>query len=181
MLDGSGRTVYWGTGEHIWGPLFTNGTLRTSGVPVFHDEASYGTAYSPSGGPPNFMIPGQPELQKKLVFPSSNSTLKNWSDMDGYSYTGTTCIFLNADPGDDDHQSTTVSKLEIKIPTGLKLLLPREQFSPNGVIYVNGDLFISGILDGNLTILAEKNIYLCAKDPTNFNFLQHITTPSFLA
>ena len=41
---------------------------------------------------------------------------------------------------------------------------------PSSVIYIKGDLYISGVLDGRLTILVEGNIYISRRDPTDYNY-----------
>ncbi|MDZ7672730.1 MAG: hypothetical protein U5K53_07870 [Halanaerobiales bacterium] len=96
-----------------------------------------------------------------LEFPNSNSDLKTWAESPGgYYYQGRTCILLNGDR-----------------------LLIRNQDNPiedrplpsNGVIYVDnlnnemdkwdldsGNIFISGELNGSLTIAAQNTIYITA-------------------
>ena len=39
----------------------------------------------------------------------------------------------------------------------------------SSVIYIK-DLYISGVLDGRLTILVEGNIYITRRDPTDYNY-----------
>lgn len=167
-----GEPVYWYTGDHIWGPLHTNGTLRIWGRPTFHDRVTY------SGGLElrNWSHPeykkGPPEKVAPLVFPSSNSQLKTHALNNGYYYRGRTCILLRG------------SQLKIRNRDNPVETRP---LPPNGVIYVDGaaasgteeskwdpgtgNVFVSGELDGRLTIGAASDIYITAKDPTNFNYL----------
>lgn len=166
MLDSGGGKLYWGDGEQLRGPVFTNGTLRTIGKPVFHDDVGYavGTEYI-NGGPPIFNKANQPQKIAKLVFPSTNASLKYWGESayGGYKYSGRTCILINN------------STLKIKNKTNGDTLENRP-LPASGVIYVNGDVFVSGTLDGRLTILSEKNIYITGKDPTNFDYAAADTT-----
>lgn len=157
MKGSDGGKVYWGTGEHIKGPFFTNGTLRTIGTPIFHDRAYYCIDYKNSEGTPSFLldINYSPEKSKPLVFPSSNSELEEWALNGGYTYIGRTSILLN-EGFLNIRNKTNKDNLEV-IP------LPS-----SGVIYVDGDVFISGKLDGRLTVCSSQNIYICGKDPTNF-------------
>ncbi len=178
MLDGS-RKIYWCDGEQIHGPIHTNGYLRTMGSPAFHDRVTYTQGIDPySGVDRAIYLKGNPEKVAPLVFPTTNDQLKEWADpvRGGYFFEGRTCIYLNG------------STLKIRNPNvnngdTVTLSLPA-----SGVIYVgkgykswpkgievsgkwglnSGNVFISGTLDGRLTIAAEQDIYITGSDPTDY-------------
>lgn len=171
----SGNSVYWITGDEVWGPMHTNGTLYINGNPVFHDRVTY--SGSPpavtSGSLPVYQFPDDPQQVAQLVFPSSNSQLKTFAKLGGYYYSGRTCILLNG------------NQVTIRDQSGAAAT---KSLPPNGVIYVDGttsgskwglstgNVFVSGTLDGRLTIAAANDIYITGKDPTNYNYSAATTT-----
>ncbi|MEW6276057.1 MAG: pilus assembly PilX N-terminal domain-containing protein [Bacillota bacterium] len=162
-----GEEVWWITGDEAWGPLHTNGTLHIDGDPVFHDRVTYSVGIEERWGSNPVYEAGPPEKVAPLVFPASNSQLKTQALLNGYYYNGRTCILLNGD------------QVVIRHRDGAAETRP---LPPNGVIYVDGstsgskwdlntgNAFVSGTLDGRLTIAAAKDVYITAKDPTNFNY-----------
>jgi len=153
--------VYWGDGEQIKGPFFTNGSLLTKGSPVFYDDVLYVKNIVREGpGQPVYKKEGQPQKTEPLVFPSSNSSLAYWGEAKngGYTYKGRTCILLNG------------STLKIRNVNTNNDNISELGFPRSSVIYVKGDLYISGVLDGRLTILVDGDIYITRKDPTNYDF-----------
>lgn len=157
MRDASNNKIYWGNGEQARGPVFTNGTLRTSGTPVFHDNVTYCVGIESTGGTPDFRKEGQPVKGTPLGFPASNSNITEWakSTNGGYQYSGRTCILLNGN-------ELKIRNINVNSDEIVARPLPA-----SGVIHVDGTLFISGVLDGRLSIVTEENIYITGKDPTN--------------
>jgi Tfp pilus assembly protein PilX len=180
MVSSNG-SVYWGDGEQLYGPVHTNGYLRTMGSPTFHDRVTYTKGIRPYSGVDraDYRKIGSPEKVAPLVFPTTNDQLKEWADpgRGGYTFEGRTCIYLNG------------STLKIRNPNvnngdTITLSLPA-----SGVIYVgsgdkswprgtevsgkwglnSGNVFISGTLDGRLTIAAAQDIYITGSDPTDYN------------
>jgi hypothetical protein len=160
MKTPDGDNLYWGNGEQARGPVFTNGTLRTDGVPVFHDNVTYVTGKDFRNGSPSFLKSGQPTTGTALAFPTSNSELVYWADAarGGYKYTNRTCIYM-------DGSTLYIRNVNTSNDDKITRMLPS-----SGVIHVNGDVFISGKLDGRLTVVAEGNIFITWKDPTNFSY-----------
>lgn len=171
MKDASGASVYWGDGEQARGPVFTNGTLRTMGKPVFYDTVTYVEGWEKRSGTPDFKKPGQPKKGTALAFPSSNSSIVQWADTakGGYTYTGRTCILLNGSQLKISNANTAGDSGVVDTPAARPL-------PSSGVIYVDGALFISGELDGRLTVAASGSIYICGKDPTNYTYSGATTT-----
>jgi hypothetical protein len=167
--------VWWIQGDVVNGPLHTNGSLNINGYqgrgstgPVFYGPVTY------SGARVNFMDDregttefhkGRPVKVPPLVFPSTNSALKSIADNDGYLYEGRTCIYING------------NSLTIRDKDGN---VSNRSLPPNGVIYVDGNtgnkwgtdtanVFVSGTLEGRLTIATANDIYITAWDPTNWD------------
>ncbi|HHY94334.1 MAG TPA: hypothetical protein GX513_04890 [Firmicutes bacterium] len=161
-----GEPVWWITGDEVWGPLHTNGTLNIDGDPRFHGRVTYSVALNVRPGSNPYYEAGPPEKVNTLGFPPSNSQLMLQAKYNGYYYEGRTSILLDGS--------------QVKIwNNGVTQTRP---LPANGVIYVNGrtgsdkwgldmgNAFVSGTLDGRLTIAAVNDIYITAKDPTNLNY-----------
>lgn len=152
--------------------------------------------YGGSGIPTEFESPycpnNLPSYASYMNLPPNNKALMAVAeDGQGYYYNGRTCIYLEGNQMEVEcHIGGALT------PTwnngegeGNPIPLP-----PNGVIYVygnssgpntqsgyypetkfssaslaNGDVYVSGTLNGQLTIAAADNIYLTAGDPTNMH------------
>lgn len=180
VSDSDGSNIWWTTGDESHGPYHTNETIRIQNKPVFYDTLSYsnklerGSNYSPDFKVTN---PKQPQKIDKLEFPKNNLSLEMWAEKDNMVFEGRTCIYLdgnmvkirNGNAKESEVQTVSINSIE------------------NGVIYVkhkrnksgdiistekfnlnSGNIFVSGELKGILTIAAENDIYITAKDPTNW-------------
>lgn len=150
--NGHKDDVPWSENSRIYGPYFTNGDIYTLGATEFFDTVGYAGKTRYEGASPIYHREGQPVKMEKLQMPAVNVDLKEWADRD-YIFQGRTCILLNN------------SKLKIKDKNGD--IHDNFPLPDSGVIYVRGDLYITGVLDGRLTIIADGNIYICAYDPTS--------------
>lgn len=150
--------VGWGEGEIINGPYFTNGVLRILGKATFKSSVGYAAGID-ERVKPNYEG-GPPVKKPPLQFPASNSDIQSWASdkSGGYTYNGRTCIHIDN------------STLYIRNKGTDNDSLKTRDLPQSGVIYVNGELFLSGKLDGRLTIVVEGNIYICGKNCTEYNF-----------
>jgi hypothetical protein len=96
----------------------------------------------------------------------------SYAQADRYYYEGRTSIRLNAEGTVTIWNHNCTPEIFTK------------ELPPNGVIYVNsesgassnmfdqksGNVFISGTLDGRLTVAAANDIYVTGYDPTVYNF-----------
>lgn len=149
--NGHTDDVPWSGDSKIYGPYYTNGDLYTLGATEFFDVVGYAGTIRYEGATPIFYKEGQPVKMSQLQMPSVNSELKKWAD-DDYIFDGNTSILLN--------------KTILKIKGSNGVVHDNVPLPESGVVYVKGDLYITGILDGRLTIVADRNIYICAYDPT---------------
>lgn len=183
--DNDGSGIWWATGEDCFGPYHTNSTLRVRGRPAFYGPVSYveqicyfnAECRSEHTGP---VGSNDPEFYQgieriePIVIPASNNQLFIRAQQNGYVFDGRTSIRLNA------NGTITVRNRHINNGFAQTMNLP-----PNGVIYINGqtpagtghgvkfnieagNAFVSGTLNGRLTIAAHHDIYITAKDPTQF-------------
>lgn len=172
------RQVWWITGDRVRGPLHTNGQLFINGNPVFEDAVTYSGAdpQMAPGSNPSFP-PGYPRRTAELHFPVSNSQLRTQAQLNGYYYNGRTCIRLNG--------SQLITRNPNRMGNNGMMGHPEARpLPPNGVIYVDGtsgsgadkwalgtgNVFVSGTLDGRLTVAAANDIYITGRDPTNYTY-----------
>lgn len=146
------ESVPFSSDSKIKGPYFTNGDLYALAGAEFFDDVGYVGRNRASGA--IFRKEGQPVKMNPMGLPTINENLTKWgrTENGGYTYNKETYILLN-----EDRMNVRLKGEERQTDV---------PYPKSGVIYVNGDVYISGVLDGRLTIIAEKNIYICAKDPT---------------
>ena len=155
--NGEGKGVYFSSDSRIKGPYFSNGDLLAYSGAKFFDFVGYVKNKDVKG----VDFAKEPVKMSRLQMPATNSELTVWGypDNGGYTYTGRTYILL-------DNKT-------LKIRQSDGTLSDNVSHPESGVIYIKsdindrGDLYISGVLDGRLTIIAEGDIYICAKDPTD--------------
>lgn len=166
----NGQDVWWTSDDEVKGPFHTNGTLYIEGRPQFFDRVTYSKSielYDRYSEPD--CRKGPPEKVEPLVFPVTNQQLKTQAQYNGYYFEGRTCILLDGNVIKIRDKDNKVHRI-----TDLK----------NGVIYVDGEvsdskskwnkklgnIFISGKLNGRLTVAASNNIYITGYDPTEFDW-----------
>lgn len=143
------------TGEGFTGPIF-NGPVTFSGkwkpehLPLFTDDTTQFNA-------------GLPQEVDRIAVPSSSENLKGKAD---YVFNGRTCINLDGssvDVKDKDGVTTSIS-----IPENGLIIYVKGASGNNKWKKETANVFISGVLDGRLTVVAENDIYITAADPTNW-------------
>jgi len=197
----TGSDVFWYTnrymrGDVIYGPLHINGNLVVSGKvgddyadggPLFYDKVTYSGNYIIEPGswfasdtkwfnPVYNTVDGEvkPEKVPRTGMPSMNEDLRAQADED-YVFQGRTCIYIDG------------STLYIRNKGGSRT---STSLPSNGIIYVRGNtgnnkwglntanVFVSGKLNGRLTIAAENDIYITATDPTAWDTPNAASTPA---
>ncbi len=180
VSDNDGDNIWWASGDESHGPYHTNTTLNIQQKPVFYDTVSYvGEFEKGRDYDPDYKVkdPQQPQKSEELEFPENNKDLRSWAEKDNMLFEGRTCIFLDGDKVHIRNQNDDVTKT-YSISKDI----------PNLVIYVDkvpdtdknikgnsdkfgirsGNVFVSGKLEGRLTIGAEDTIYITYDDPTNW-------------
>lgn len=168
-------------GDVINGPIHINGDLITNGNtgegydgPVFKDKVTYSGKWTRENTPVTTgdktrFEKGEPVKVAAMGMPETldSESFKAKAESGGYIYEGRTCIYIDG--------ST------LKIRNKLNAIETKE-IPSNGIIYVwsnagagdkwtlqSPNVFVSGVLDGRLTIVAEQDIYITASDPTDWN------------
>lgn len=165
------KRIYFGDSDIIYGPVHINNTLNISGDPIFKGPVTYvGSVVQTAGSNPRYEKGKAPVAAKP--YPDNNSKLRNYAQ-EPYIFDGRTSIRLN-----ENGTMTVLNPNET--PNTQTLALPS-----NGVVYVNdrsgasntdkfdednGTVFISGKLNGKLTIAVKRDIYITGYDPTIEDF-----------
>ncbi len=164
FTDSSGD-VRWTTGNVADGPVFCNGDILVDGNPTFNDNVYTAGKLRTLSGKATIngkLYEGEDGIEP-AVFPITNPEIENWGKQ-GIYLTGRTCILLK-------DNKLIIRNKEVDNDNKYEADLP-----DTGVVYVKGKVFISGRLDGKLTVYATDNIYITGKDPTNFDANNAVNT-----
>ncbi len=152
-------SVYWITGDSVWGPIHTNSILRTSGSPVFYGKVTTYQGISPSptrwynqakyyGGweigirvdiPTDMTHLIQAATTGNGPAPINTKSLYDTQTLFEFQYDGSVVRTVGSDPPD------TVAVADI---------------APTGVIYSTADFRVKGVLDGQVTMYSEGDIWI---------------------
>ena len=140
MIEGS---IYWLTGDTVWGPIHTQDKLRVSGKPVFMGKATAkgGLYKNPSSSKPEFH--GGFQSGVSLTMPSDMSPMKGAAQTGGHYVSGMdVSLTYNAD-GTITYQEGAAAPQTVPLST----------YAPNGVIVVEGgNVRMKGTLSGRATV-----------------------------
>ena len=149
LFTNADSTFY--TGSVIKGPVFSNGDIKIVGDPKFESDLISGGSISTVTGNPS--IEGEVlENQPKKIFPTYNK--EKIAESADLTFEGRTCILLNN------------SSLKIRNQNDGDILQTENITKPYTIFVEDGPVFISGTLDGRLTVYSTEEIYITGKDPT---------------
>jgi hypothetical protein len=149
--------IYWVSGDTVWGPVHSNDRIRTHGTPVFYGKvtATRGITPPPTDRRNRARYYGGWEVGPYAELPTDMSRLIQAAQngaggspvntMSVYD-TETSFEFLaNGDVirtvGSDPPDTVAVSSI-----------------APTGVLYINDDVNVEGVLDGQLTVYSTGNV-----------------------
>lgn len=166
--EGAG-TIWFTTGDMISGPMHSNDQIAISGSPVFSGRvtSSASSFLEGSGYNPTF-AEGYQLNAPQVIFPTGSEIMDNYNSMNSgpppliidSSGNKHAEIVFNADatitydvyhwtgPWWNRHKVYDVSSTTVSL-SGL-----------NGMIKVEGDAYIEGTVDGNITLYATDDIYI---------------------
>jgi hypothetical protein len=140
-------TIYWITGDTVWGPFHTQAKLSVAGKPTFYGKVSAknGIYKNPSTSKPDFYAGFQSGVNINL--PNDFSALKGYAQSGGQYWTGKN-IYMEFLPNGNvtwRDGSWTATPTTVSVAS----------LAPNGVLMAdNANLHIKGKLNGRLTISA---------------------------
>lgn len=201
MTSNIGNDLIWYTrrfmrGDVINGPLHVNGDLVVDGYhgdgqdgPIFTGPVTYSGQFRQINAAgellniidvlnwiPNLnnttrFLAGNPQKVDRMGMPASNQLLKEKADPE-YVFTGRTCIYINGTDLTIKNQGQTYSK---SLPAN-KIIYVKGGIGNNKWGLNTANVYVSGTLNGQLTIAAENDIYITATDPTDWT--KPTSTPS---
>lgn len=152
-------SVYWVTGDSVWGPTHTNSVLRTYGRPVFYSKV---TAYQ--GISPNPVSRfnyaryyGGWEIGVRVEIPTDMSHLIEAATTgNGPAPVNTKSLYDIQTTFEFQYDGTVVRTVGADPPDTLFV----SDIAPTGVIYSTADVRVKGVLDGQLTIYSEGDVWI---------------------
>lgn len=139
-IEGS---IYWISGDTVWGPMHTQDKLRVSGDPVFMGKvtAKKGLYKNPSSSSPEFH--GGFDSGVSIGLPANMDPMKAAAQSGGHYISGDDVnLTFNAD-GTITYQEGAAPAQTVPIST----------YAPNGVIVVEkGNVHMKGTLSGRVTV-----------------------------
>ena len=174
--DNDPSTIVWYSRDICYGPYHTNTSLYVQGSPTFYGKVSYVLRLEDEGQTPNYKK--GTERVGKRDFPTDNSELYNYADADGIIYNGRTSIFLKPNGKMDvwNLNQTPNLKLNVDIPNDNVIYVTgtTDTDSSNKFNRDKGNVFISGILSGRLTVACANDIFITDYNPT-LNTFSNVT------
>lgn len=145
--DNEPSTIFWQTGDTVWGPYHSNTKLFYSGRPVFNGKVTTLNGKSGSGSGPKFN--GGYETGVSMSLPTSLAPTKDSAIARG-RYTATT----------DTVWATfnTDATITVKIGPAAATTTALSTYAPNGVIVFEGAVLrVKGIVNGSYSLSALAN------------------------
>ncbi len=158
--------VYWISGDTVWGPIHSNGVLKTNGDPVFYGKATAKTGINPKPTAPgsNAHFYGGYEIGVDVDLPTDMSPMisaalagnggtpgsggAGWNTKSMYNQE-TWFEFL-----DNGDVIRTIPAI------GLTDTVSLASIAPTGVINCSEDVHVKGELNGQISIHCEHTIYI---------------------
>jgi len=156
--------INWITGDTIFGPVHTNGVIRTVGSPVFYGKVTAGKGISPvpktRGSRAQYL--GGWEIGITATMETNMTDLVNNAiAANGWSPVNTKCVY-NTPYQFEFLPNGNVIRTDKSIPwfPVVKDTVPLATIAPTGVIYSTTDIYIKGTLNGAVTMYTLDDIWI---------------------
>lgn len=149
--------VSWITGDSVWGPVHTNGTIKTNGSPVFLNKvtAYLGISPDPSSSAAQFI--GGWEVGVSNDIPTDMSYIINAATAgNGGAPINQKCMY-NLPVTFDFQPDGSIYRTVQGFPTDTVLI---SAIAPENAIYSTQDIHVEGTFNGQLTMLSDQNIWI---------------------
>ncbi len=154
----SGTPIYWTSNDTMWGPMHTNGTLRTSGSPVFYGKATARNGIDPDPTTSSANFYGGYEVGIDASIPTDMSIITDAANMDGAAINQKarydTKLWLEFLPNGKVIRAVENTSTWPTDPADLDTF-DVSYLAPHGVITSTEDIHIKGTLNGAVTLYAS--------------------------
>jgi len=154
-LNNSETGINWITGDTAYGPLHTNGIFRTNGSPVFYGKvtALKGIAPNPTKGGNKAKFYGGWEVGIDAPLPTNMTPIIITAiAANGFAPLNTKCLYNKDVTFEFLANGDVIRTLN---GSGVTDTVAVTSIAPAGVIYSTTDVFVKGVFNGQLTILAN--------------------------
>lgn len=149
--------VYWISGDTCWGPLHTNSVLKTSGSPVFYGKATAFQGINPNPATSSAQFIGGWEIGMEIDIPTDFSPLIAAANAgNGAAAMNTKSKYDEVTTFDFQANGDVIRTVGSNPPDTVAVT----DIAPTGVIYSEEDVRVKGVLNGQLTVYSEENIYI---------------------
>ncbi len=149
--------INWITGDSVWGPIHTNGTIKTNGSPVFLNKvtAYLGISPDPSSSAAQFI--GGWEIGISNDIPTDMSYIISAANLgNGAAPVNEKCKY-NLPVTFDFQADGSIIRTVQGLPTDTVLL---SDIASQNAIYSTEDIRVKGVFNGQLTMLTTQNIWI---------------------
>ena len=159
MTNNTGN-VFWSDGDTVWGRAHSNGNVHISGSPVFMDKATSSKHFDPpnvgKGTNQAIFKNGYETGVATVSMPSDLSDLINASISGGRRYLHDIDVTLDAGTaGNNDGVARVKDRT-----TGVTDTITFAAGGFNGVILGNANVYVQGVVDGSISVVALQNIWV---------------------
>ena len=152
-------SVYWITGDTVWGPLHTNNYLNTSGYPVFYGKvtARRGISPSPTSSSNHAKYYGGWEVGINSSVPTNMTTLVNAAmAAHGSNPVNTMCYYNQNISLNFQSNGDVIRTVGSNPPDTVSI----STIAPTGAIYCTQQVRVKGVFNGQLTIYSLGNLWI---------------------
>lgn len=151
--------IYWTTGDTVWGPMHCNRTILTSGSPVFYEKVTSRLGISPTpnrrGNAAKYY--GGWEIGLNCSLPTDLSRIRNlaFQANNGADY-NTVCLYNEPLTLVFLPDGSVIRTVDDEPPDTVLVTA----IAPTGILYSTRDVHVSDVLDGQITILSDDDIWI---------------------
>ncbi|MBD3288972.1 hypothetical protein GF337_09230 [candidate division KSB1 bacterium] len=152
-------SVYWVSGDTVWGPTHTNSILRTYGRPVFYGKVTAYQGISPSPTHPYSRAKyyGGWEIGVRVEIPTDMSHLIQAATTgNGPAPMNTKSLYNLETTFEFLYDGRVVRTVGADSPDTVLV----SDIAPTGVVHSTADVRVKGALNGQLTIYSEDDIWI---------------------
>jgi len=154
----------WIDGDTVYGPLHTNGVIRTIGSPVFFGKVTAGKGISPNpkGGGSRAQFLGGWEIGITAIMQTDMTNLVNKAvATNGLNPVNSMCVYNTPYMFDFLPNGDVVrwDMTDPAVPDSVDTV-PLVSIAPTGVIYSTADFYLKGTLNGALTMYTLDNVWI---------------------